>query len=90
MMTVSQELLRLYGRYDDWISGRVVFTLAEAAEFKRDFRKAIAQVGLLELGLDVERIDIMVQAHTPGSNVVLLNEAKLARIVARANEGDAS
>lgn len=86
-MTVSQELLALYDRYVDWINGRVKFTVAEALDFQRQFRAAIAKVGLLELGFDNHRIDVMIQAATPGSNVVDLTRAKLDRIAARNSTG---
>jgi phage-related holin len=90
MMTVSQELLALYGRYSDWIHGNVKFTVADALEFQRQFRGIIAKVGLLELGIDTHRIDVMVQAAAPGSNVVMFNTAKLHLIAARQPDGDAS
>lgn len=87
MMTVSQEMLKLYDRYIDWINGRVNFTVAEAVEFQRDFRALMVRVGLMELGLDNQNIDVMIQAAEPGSNVVIFSKEKLARIAARANNG---
>lgn len=90
MMTVSQELLRLYGVYDGWINGRIKFTVEEALEFKRAFRSAIAKVGLLELGIDDKRIDVMIQARMPGSNVVDFNQKKFGRMSHHAIDGEAS
>ncbi|MDD1534588.1 MULTISPECIES: hypothetical protein [unclassified Bradyrhizobium] len=90
MMTVSQEMLKLYDRYVDWINGRVNFTVAEAVEFQRDFRALMVKVGLMELGVDNKGIDLMIQAAEPGSNVVIFNKEKLARIAARARDGGAS
>ncbi|MGJ5203614.1 hypothetical protein [Bradyrhizobium sp. HKCCYLR20261] len=89
MSDVSNELLRLYDQYDAWINGRIVFTVAEALEFKRAFRKAIAQVGLLEIGLGSATMDAMVAASEPGSNVVMLSMRRIDGIVQRAmSEGE--
>ncbi|WP_316171061.1 hypothetical protein [Bradyrhizobium sp. SZCCHNRI1058] len=89
MSDVSNELLRLYDQYDAWINGRITFTVAEAIQFKRDFRKAIAQVGLLEIGLGSATMDAMVAASEPGSNVVMLSMRRIDGIVQRAmNEGE--
>lgn len=86
MMTVSQDMLRLYDRYVDWINGRAKFTVAEAIEFQRDFRALMVKVGLMELGLDNRAIDLVIQAAEPGSNVVIFSKEKLARIAARQTE----
>ncbi|UFZ05479.1 hypothetical protein LQG66_03945 [Bradyrhizobium ontarionense] len=89
MSDVSHELLRLYDQYDAWINGRIQFTVAEALTFKRDLRKAIAQVGLLEIGLNSATMDAVAAACAPDSNVVLLSMHRIERIVQRAvNEGE--
>ncbi|WP_315742803.1 MULTISPECIES: hypothetical protein [unclassified Bradyrhizobium] len=89
MSDISQELLRLYDQYDAWINGRINFTVAEALTFRRDFRKAIAQVGLLEIGLNSATMDAVAAACEPGSNVVMLSMHRIERIVQRAiSEGE--
>ena len=88
MMATTLQLKALYDRFDDFISGRVPMTTYEAAEFKRSLRTVMAQVGLLELGVDTARLDVLIQASTPGSNIVDFGKRKLDRIAARATEGE--
>ncbi|MBW7968149.1 hypothetical protein [Bradyrhizobium sp. BR 10289] len=74
MMGTTRKLQDLYARFDAMISGRVPMTTYEAAEFKRELRAVMAEVGLMELGIANDTFEAAVkaeqQSQLPPSNVV--------------------
>ncbi|MET4206884.1 hypothetical protein [Bradyrhizobium sp. LA2.1] len=70
MMGTTRKLQELYARFDAMITGRAPMTTYEAAEFKRDLRAVMAQVGLMELGVANDTFDAALRAELPEQNVV--------------------
>lgn len=80
MSKPSHELHQLYDQYDAWISGRATIDVAAALDFKRRFRAVMAEVALIETGIEPDivthlaRIDIAVSIE--GATVDAVTESR--------------
>jgi hypothetical protein len=78
---LSSDLRRLSHTFEDWINGRVTFTVPDARAFARDLKLAYAEAAMLELGIDPKLFSAVIASEQVDSNVILFPRQHAARRV---------
>jgi hypothetical protein len=69
---VSAKIRRLRDTFEAWSIGRPFPTIEAWFEFRRELKEITFEVAMLELGVDLNVVDVAVELAKPHSNVVFL------------------